>query len=175
MKTTRTFAWTCLAAAIGLTITSRALAGDSGLKHLIAVAQLQADNANDEAPPPPPPPPKQIVGTLGEGTFTSKLDGSTGAIRMGIDQQLLPYIEQDNLRGTIIDASVDRDGTMTFTAYDEATKHLLVIDATPVAWDRTGEIAKLRGDYQILRLDSRGTMRPVDQGTLGIIAILIGQ
>lgn len=171
MKITRTLAWTCLLATIGLAITSSALATDS-LKLLVNVTQSKANDANDDAdepPPPPPPPPKPIV--VGNGTFTSNLNGYTGAIRLGFDQQLLPYIEQENLRGTILDTTVDKGGSMTFTAYDEVAKRFLVIDATPVAWSRTGEITKLRGDYQILRLDSRGTMRPVDQG---IIAILIG-
>ncbi len=169
MKTTRTLAWTCLAATIGLAITSSAWAGDNGIKYLIAVTQSKAQETDEEPPPPPPPPPKPIV--VGEGTFTSNLNGYTGAIRLGFDQQLLPYIEQENLRGPILDTVVDRDGSLTFTAYDEVAKRFLVIDATPVAWSRTGEITRLRGDYQILRLDSRGTMRPVDQG---IIAILIG-
>ena len=154
------------------------MAGDNGIKYLIAVTQLKSNNANDDAddepPPPPPPPPKPIVGTLAEGTFTSNLNGYTGAIRMGVDQQLLPYIEQENLRGTILDTTVDQGGSVTFTAYDEVAKRLMVIDATPVAWSRTGEITRMRGEYQIFRLDSRGTMRPVDQGTVGIIAVLIG-
>lgn len=120
------------------------------------------------------PPPKPIVGNSWEGTFQSGLTDFGGSLRIGMDEQLLPYIEQDNIFAAVVEREVDRDGSMMLTAYDPTAKVFIMLAAEPVDWNRDGEATKMRGDYQVFRLDPAGRKRVLDQGTLGIIAILIG-
>lgn len=160
-----------LSLALSLTLASSTFATD-GIGRLISVTQLKAENAKD--PPPPPSQPRTIVGNFWEGTFQSDRNGYSSGIRIDVNDQWQSYIEQDNLIATVIHCSIDFNGRLQLIGYDFYEDVFVRIDAQPLAWSPQGEATRMVGEYQTYRLDSIGRKRVLDQGSLGIIAILIG-
>lgn len=164
----------CIAILGSLVLSGSSFATDS-LKLLVNVNQLIANGSDDDPPPPPPPPPpKQIVGHSWGGLLQSDRDGYLSGIQIGINSRAQGYIEQDNLIATVVHRSVDSAGRWSLIGYDALEDEYISITAIPVDWTITGEATTMEGDYQTYRLDRRGRKQVTDQGSLGIIAILIG-
>lgn len=163
----------CFAILGSLLLSGTSFATDS-LKLLVNVNQLVVDDSNDPPPPPPPPPPKQIVGHSWGGLLQSDRDGYLSGIQIGVNSRAQDYIEQDSLIAIVVHRSVDSAGRLSLIGYDPLENEYISISANPVDWTSSGEASTMEGEYQTYRLDRRGRKQVTDQGSLGIIAILIG-
>lgn len=163
----------CLAILGSLVLSGTSFATDS-LKLLVNVNQLVANDSNDPPPPPPPPPPKQIVGHSWGGLLQSDRDGYLSGIQIGVNSRAQDYIEQDSLIAIVVHRSVDSAGQLSLIGYDPLENEYISISAIPVDWTSSGEATTMVGEFQTYRLDRRGRKQVTDQGSLGIIAILIG-
>jgi hypothetical protein len=162
----------CLAILGSLVHAGSSSAAD-GIKSLIYVSQLMSDNANDP-PSPPPPPPKTIVGHFWEGSFQSDRSAYHSGIRISVNSQAQEYIEQDSLVASVIHRTVDPAGQLALIGYDPLQGVYISVSARALDWTSAGEATAMEGEYQIFRFDRLGRKLVLDQGGLGIIAILIG-